>query len=49
MVALIERGILRGREQSGTFPQRARSFLELNLLCAEVLEQAIATTTTCPR
>jgi len=30
-VALIEQGILRGREQGGTFPQRARSFLELNL------------------
>jgi lycopene cyclase CruP len=43
-VALIERGILRGREQEWNISRKELEvFLELNLLCAEVLEQAIAT------
>lgn len=43
-VALIERGILRGREQEWNISRKELEvFLELNLLCAEELEQAIAT------
>jgi len=43
-VALIERGILRGREQEWNISrQELEVFLELNLLSAAELEQAIAT------
>ena len=43
-VALIERGVLRGREQEWNISRKELEvFLELNLLCADVLEQAIAT------
>ncbi|MBE9004858.1 FAD-binding oxidoreductase [Fortiea sp. LEGE XX443] len=43
-VALIERGILKGREQEWNISrQELEVFLQLNLLTAEELEQAIAT------
>lgn len=43
-VALIERGVLRGREQEWNISRKELEvFLELNLLSAQVLEQAIAT------
>ncbi len=43
-VALIERGVLRGREQEWNISRKELEvFLKLNLLSAEVLEQAIAT------
>lgn len=43
-VALIERGVLRGREQEWNISRKELEvFLDLNLLGAEVLEQAIAT------
>jgi lycopene cyclase CruP len=43
-VALIERGILRGRDQEWNISRKELEvFLELSLLCAAELEQAIAT------
>jgi lycopene cyclase CruP len=43
-VALIERGILRGREQEWNISRKElQVFLDLNLLTSEELEQAIAT------
>lgn len=43
-VALLERGILRGRDQEWNISRKELEvFLELNLLCAAELEQAIAT------
>ena len=43
-VALIERGILKGREQEWNISRKELEvFLELDLLCATQLEQAIAT------